>query len=128
MSFGGSGSSGPTAQQVALQTEQATTNANLNLEENEQRKTILNALQGTRVFRGSALSRQMATDEPAAGNTSVNTPMSPKGPAPAQTQPLNTADAGTQQLPGSLFSQAEAARGGVPAAPVGGIFTGSRGK
>jgi hypothetical protein len=55
--MGGSGGSGPTLQQQELQTEQAMTNANLNLEENDQRKTMLNAMQGTRVFRGSALSR-----------------------------------------------------------------------
>lgn len=60
--FGGGSHAGPTAQQQALQTEQATTNANLNLEENEQRKVILNAMQGTRVFRGSALSRAIASN------------------------------------------------------------------
>jgi hypothetical protein len=54
---GGGGNSGPTLQQQQLQTEQALTNANLNLEENSQRKSILNAMQGNRVFRGSALSR-----------------------------------------------------------------------
>src|SRR5579864_182155 len=87
-SFGGGGSSAsPTPQQVALQTEQATTNANLNLEENEQRKTILNALQGTRVFRGSALSRQIAgnqadtTGAPAPAAPSANQ-QSPKLPPP----------------------------------------------
>ena len=67
MSFGGGGSNaGPTPQQVALQSEQAVTNAQLNLEENEQRKTVLNALQGTRVFRGSALSRSIAGNTPGA--------------------------------------------------------------
>lgn len=51
---------GPTAQQKALEAQQATIVANLNLEENSQRKAMLNAMQGTRVFRGSALSRAMA--------------------------------------------------------------------
>ena len=65
MNFGGGGTpSGPTPQQQALATEQSVSNAQLNLEENEQRKTILNALQGTRVFRGSALSRQIAGNSP----------------------------------------------------------------
>ena len=67
---GGGGSSGPTLQQVQLETQQAVTNATLNSEENLQRKTILNAMQGTRVFRGSALSRALAGNTPgaAAGN------------------------------------------------------------
>ncbi len=77
--MGSSGSSGPTLQQQQLQTEQALTNANLNLEENSQRKTILNAMQGTRVFRGSALSRAVAgnnddagTPQPAPSNSQTN--------------------------------------------------------
>lgn len=57
---GGGGGSGPTVQQQQLETEQALTTANLNLEENSQRKSILNAMSGTRVFRGSALSRAVA--------------------------------------------------------------------
>jgi hypothetical protein len=65
-SLGGS-PPGPTAQQQNLQTLQATTSANQNLEENEQRKVILNAMQGTRVFRGSALSRSAASDTAASG-------------------------------------------------------------
>lgn len=82
MNFGGGGSSGPTAQQVALQTEQGVTNAELNLEENEQRKTMLNALQGTRVFRGSALSRAVASNR-----TTTGTPFAPPASA-AQTTPI----------------------------------------
>ena len=70
----GHGSSGPTAQQQALQTEQATTNANLNLQENEQRKVILNAMQGTRVFRGSALSRAIASN-----SGGIGAPQAPPG-------------------------------------------------
>ena len=68
MNFGGGGgSTGPTLQQQQLQTEQALTNANLNLEENSQRKSILNAMLGTRVFRGSALSRAVAGNTPGTG-------------------------------------------------------------
>lgn len=68
--MGGGGNNGPTLQQQQLESQQAITNANLNLEENEQRKSILNAMQGTRVFRGSALSRALAGNTPgsAAGN------------------------------------------------------------
>lgn len=67
MGGGSSGGSGPTLQQQQLQTQQALTTANLNLEENSQRKTILNAMQGTRVFRGSALSRAVAGNNDAPG-------------------------------------------------------------
>lgn len=73
---GGGGGGGPTVQQQQLATEQAMTNANLNLEENAQRKTILNSMQGTRVFRGSALSRAMR------GNT--NQPGATSAPSAAQ--------------------------------------------
>ena len=65
---GGGGGSGPTLQQQQLETAQALTTANLNLEENAQRKSILNAMSGTRVFRGSALSRAVA------GNNDVGPP------------------------------------------------------
>src|ERR1700722_6639850 len=92
-SFGGGDSAAPTAQQVALQTEQALTNANLNLEDNEQRKTILNALQGTRVFRGSALSRQMAADQAPVSATPAGAPASA-----AQTAALKDAAAGNSLL------------------------------
>ncbi len=92
--FGGGGGSGPTAQQQALQTEQALTNANLNLEENEQRKVILNAMQGTRVFRGSALSRAIAANRDEAGKITA-----PPGPSQQQQNaPLRTPGAGTSIL------------------------------
>ena len=96
--FGG-GTPGPTAQQQALQTEQATTNANLNLEENEQRKVILNAMQGTRVFRGSALSRQIASNQ--AGTVAATPPSAPS--SSQQNAPLRTGVAGASLLdiPGS---------------------------
>lgn len=80
MAGGGGGSSGPTVQQQQLQTEQALTTANLNLEENAQRKTILNSMQGTRVFRGSALSRALR------GNT--NQPGAVGAPSAAQVSGL----------------------------------------
>lgn len=67
MGGGGGGGSGPTVQQQQLETMQAQQNAGLNLEENNQRKTILNAMQGTRVFRGSALSRAVAGNTDATG-------------------------------------------------------------
>lgn len=86
--MGGGGSSGPTQQQVDLQTEQAMTNAQLNLEENQQRKTVLNAMYGTRVFRGSALSRAIA------GNTQDKStaPTSPAAPSAGQVAPAITAN------------------------------------
>lgn len=64
---GGGGSSGPTVQQQQLETQQSLTNANLNLEENSQRKSILNSMLGTRVFRGSALSRALRGNTPGTG-------------------------------------------------------------
>ena len=64
---GGGGNGGPTLQQQQLESEQAITNANLNLEENSQRKSILNAMMGTRVFRGSALSRALRGNTPGNG-------------------------------------------------------------
>lgn len=64
---GGGGGSGPTLQQQELEAQQAKTNANLNLEENAQRKSILNAMQGTRMFRGSALSRSVVGNTPGTG-------------------------------------------------------------
>lgn len=77
---GGGGGGGPTLQQQQLETQQAVTNASLNNEENLQRKTILNSMQGTRVFRGSALSRQLAGNTPgaAAGNPAPG-PATPTG-------------------------------------------------
>lgn len=72
---GGGGSSGPTLQQQQLETQQAKQVANLNLEENAQRKSILNAMLGTRVFRGSALSRAVA------GNDAGVAAVTPTGPA-----------------------------------------------
>ena len=110
LNFGGGGGSGPTAQQQALQTEQALTNANLNLQENEQRKVILNAMQGTRVFRGSALSRAIAANREGTG-----TPLAPPGPSPEQQNaPLRTPGAGTSVLdltPGGTTAAGRSASG-----------------
>ena len=92
--MGGGGSSGPTQQQQDLQTEQALTTAQQNLEENEQRKVILNAMQGTRVFRGSALSRAIAANRDETGKITA-----PPGPSPEQqSAPLRTPGAGTSVL------------------------------
>ena len=77
--MGGGGSSGPTLQQQQEMTQQALTEANLNLEENSQRKSILNALQGTRVFKGSALSRAVRGNTPGTGGEQ-------NSPAPSATQ------------------------------------------
>lgn len=76
---GGGGGSGPTVQQQQMEAMQAKTNANLNLEENAQRKAILNSMLGTRVFRGSALSRAVRGNTPGTGGEE-------KAPAPSATQ------------------------------------------
>ena len=116
---------GPTAQQQALSTEQATTNANLNLEENEQRKVILNAMQGTRVFRGSALSRQIASNQ--AGTVAATPPSAPS--SSQQNAPLRTGVAGASLLdiPGSGAATAPGAtgQGATPGGRPGG--SGGRG-
>jgi hypothetical protein len=78
MSKGGGGAQ-ETLQQQQLQTEQSLTNANLNLEENQQRKSILNAMMGTRVFRGSALSRAVVGNTPGTGGEAA-------APAPSASQ------------------------------------------
>jgi hypothetical protein len=122
-SFGGGGSSGPTPQQVQLETQQAVTNATLNNEENLQRKTILNAMQGTRVFRGSALSRALA------GNSPGSAAMSP---APGPGVPTGSASfvtRGQQSLldlaPGSGATSAGGAGTSNPgSAPLGGYAGG----
>ncbi len=80
--MGGNSNSGPTLQQQQLQTEQALTNANLNLEENDQRKVILNSLSGTRNFRESALSRSVR------GNN--DNPGAPIAGGPGTSQQINT--------------------------------------
>ena len=122
MSSMGGGSSGPTQQQQDLQTEQALTNAQLNLEENEQRKVILNAMQGTRAFRGSALTRAVAGN----GGSSTS-PTPPAAPAPSNQQ-QNYGAIFTNS--GSLLDQQALAQAGSPAAAgtgTSGISTGRGG-
>jgi len=109
-SFGGGSAPGPTAQQQALQTEQALTNANLNLEENEQRKVILNAMQGTRVFRGSALSRAVAGNSAGTG-----TPSAPPGVSGQQQNAPLRVGAG-----GSLLDVLGTPGGATPTVPAPG--------
>ena len=120
-SLGGS-TPGPTAQQQQLQTEQATTNANLNLEENEERKVILNAMQGTRVFRGSALSRQIASNQ--AGTVAATPPSAPS--SSQQNAPLRTAGAGTSLLdvPGASPTGGLAVQGQPSSAGRGAVGAG----
>ena len=120
LNFGGGGGSGPTAQQQALQTEQALTNANLNLQENEQRKVILNAMQGTRVFRGSALSRAIAADREGTG-----TPLAPPGPSSQQQnaplrQGAGIANPSLLDLGNNPVSGPGTSAGGRGASPSGG--------
>lgn len=107
---GGGGGSGPTVQQQQLETEQALTTANLNLEENSQRKSILNAMQGTRVFRGSALSRAVA------GNNDAGLPTG----APSKAQ-LNTGSAAPSTATNtSLFDPRTGQREAATSTPAGG--------
>lgn len=125
--MGGTGSSGPTLQQQQLETQQALTAANLNEQENATRKAMLNALQGTRVFRGSALSRATR------GNT--NTPLAPVG-APsasqtaAETTPPSTSLLDNQfGIPVASGKAATSRQTGTTAAatPTGSAAVGGRG-
>ena len=111
--MGGGGGSGPTLQQQQLETEQALTTANLNLEENSQRKSILNAMSGTRVFRGSALSRAVA------GNNDVGPPTG----APSKAQ--QTAQTATPAVTTSLLDTQQ--RAGVQNRQVGATVAGGQG-
>jgi hypothetical protein len=118
---GSSGSSGPTVQQQQLETEQALTNANLNLEENSQRKAILNSMMGTRVFRGSALSRALTGNTPGGEQENAG--------APSRSQ-LNAglADAVVGSAQQSLLDQRESnASGATPAGGAGASATPSAG-
>lgn len=103
---GGGGNSGPTLQQQQLQTEQALTTANLNLEENQQRKAILNSMVGTRVFRGSPLSRAVVGNTPGEGGENI-------APAPSASQ-LNGQIVSTAQQ--SLLDTRESAASGAGSA------------
>lgn len=89
--FGGGGSSGPTLQEQEVETEQALANANLNEEENDQRKSILNAMMGTRVFKGSALSRALRGNTPGSGGvTAAGAPSKAQSQAPIVTPAAKT--------------------------------------
>jgi hypothetical protein len=120
MGGGGGGGGGPTVQQQQLETQQAKDNANLNLEENAQRKTILNAMQGTRVFRGSALSRALR------GNT--NQPGATGAPSAAQVAATSAVPALIS--PASLLSGRNSTAQNPSASPTastrftGGIYSG----
>lgn len=117
MGGGGGGGSGPTVQQQQLETQQALTNANLNLEENSQRKSILNAMMGTRVFSGSALSRSLRGNTPGVGGED-NTP------APSRAQ-VSSGDAIpiTAQTASLLDQRASNATGATPAGGAGASAT-----
>jgi uncharacterized membrane protein YgcG len=119
-SLGGStGNPGPTPQQQQLMTEQALTTANLNQEENAQRKSILNAMLGTRVFRGSALSRALRGNAP--GAAAENAP-------PASQSQINSY--GQIIVPPTLSLLDEQARssgsGSTPSGGTGGSGGGGR--
>lgn len=129
MGGGGTGSSGPTVQQKQLQTQQALATANLNLEENSQRKSILNAMMGTRVFRGSALSRAVRGNTPGVGGEE-------QAPAPSRSQLdaglVPPVVAGTKSLldqrgSGNTSAGGTGASGGASAGAVGGYQGGGRG-
>lgn len=81
---GGGSNANATAQQQQLETQQATQQATLDQQENERRKRLLLATQGTRVFRGSALSTAAGT------NSRANSAAAgPGGPSSAQQSPIN---------------------------------------
>lgn len=113
---GGGGGSGPTVQQQQLETEQALTTANLNLEENSQRKSILNAMQGTRVFRGSALSRAVA------GNNNDGAPLQ-GAPSKAQT----SSGAAPPATGASLFDPRTGKQAAASATTAGGVGASEQG-
>lgn len=106
---GGGGGGGPTLQQQQLETEQALTTANLNLEENSQRKSILNAMSGTRVFRGSALSRAVA------GNNDAGPPVG----APSKAQTSASAVPSTIAPVSKSLLDARAGSGSTPSGGTG---------
>lgn len=105
---GGSGGSGPTVQQKQLETQQGVTNANLNLEENSQRKAILNSMTGTRVFRGSALSRAVSGNAPGGA-----------GAGPASASQINTYNQIVTTPTASLLDQQSRGSGATPAGGAG---------
>lgn len=111
MGGGGSGGSGPTVQQKQLETQQGITNANLNLEENSQRKAILNSMTGTRVFRGSALSRAVSGNAPGTAGAT--------GAGPASASQINTYNQIVTTPTASLLDQQSRGSGATPAGGAG---------
>lgn len=122
MGGGGGGGSGPTVQQQQLETQQALTNANLNLEENAQRKAILNSMMGTRVFKGSALSRALRGNTPGTGGE-TNTP----APSASQTNASATSPVGVPTFTSLLDERTSNATGATPAGGAGASATPSAG-
>lgn len=120
MGGGSGGGSGPTLQQQQLETQQALTNANLNLEENSQRKSILNAMMGTRVFKGSALSRAMRGNTPGAGGVA-------NAPAPSASQTNAGSGANVPTFTSLLDQRQSNATGSTPAGGAGTSATPSTG-
>lgn len=108
---GGGGGSGPTVQQQQMETQQALTTANLNLEENSQRKSILNSMMGTRVFRGSALSRAMRGNAPGEAGENAT--------APASASQINSYNQIITRPTASLLDEQNAGSGATPAGGAG---------
>lgn len=104
----GGGSSEPTLQQQQLETAQALTSANLNLEENATRKSLLNSMMGTRVFRGSALSRALRGNTPGTGGE--------QGAGPASRAQLSTGALPVVPNQKSLLDQRESNASGATSA------------
>lgn len=120
---GGGGGSGPTAQQQQLETFQATQNANLNLEENDQRKALLNSMMGTRVFRGSALSRALRGNAPGTGgNNQQGAPSKAQtsaNSAPIRPQENSLLDVRQSRASGATPAGGAGASANVSAAAIG---------
>ncbi len=113
---GGGGDSKPTAQQQALINQQALTTAELNDQENDQRKSILNSMMGTRVFRGSALSRQARGNAPGTADTG----------GPASPSQLNSYGQIIGPVTPSLLDQQARGSGATPSGGAGASGGGGR--
>lgn len=74
MSFSKPKAVGPTPEQLALESDQRVQSAELSKIENQRRKRLLSAMQGTRAFRGSALFRAKPGNR--AGDGAVAAPSS----------------------------------------------------
>jgi len=94
-----------------METQQALTTANLNLEENSQRKSILNSMMGTRVFRGSALSRAIRGNTPGAAGEDAT--------APASASQINSYNQIITRPTASLLDEQNAGSGATPAGGAG---------